>query len=113
MYVAGADQLVRADFFPETEIDSLVVVSDHPAEKHIQSFAGRLAFGSGNVFHGPPGEVGQANKPPAEVIKILLHRYARGNRTGYRSGHPRGNGRGKLREPGLQRHTDGLYHTAV
>ncbi len=50
MHIQRAEQLPGADIFPDPEINAFPVVPNHPAQVHIEPFAGRFAQGCGYVL---------------------------------------------------------------
>jgi len=62
MHINRADKLCRSDASPQAEVDPMFVFSDHPAEEHVEAFAGGSPFGTGEVFTGPFGMLGQGEK---------------------------------------------------
>jgi len=50
MQVDRTDQAGRGDVFPDPEIHAFVILPHHPAEKHVQAFAGGTFFRTGNMF---------------------------------------------------------------
>lgn len=53
------EELAGVELPPEAEIDAALVAAHHPAQKHVEAFAGGAARRRGYVFAGASGGVGQ------------------------------------------------------
>src|SRR5690606_31513695 len=50
MKITGADQLIRLYFLPNPKIHPILVLANHPTEKHIDSFASGFSFWGGDML---------------------------------------------------------------
>src|SRR5690606_789937 len=59
--------------FPNTEIHSLLVMSDHPAQKHVQSLAGRFLCWRTDMFLGTQRIIRQGEKVIFKFVQSLFN----------------------------------------
>jgi hypothetical protein len=74
MNIDRADQCMLRNAFPKSEIYTFVIITHHPSQKHVQSFAGGIAGGSCNVLAGAIRRIRMIEKLFFELGQRIFYR---------------------------------------